>query len=124
MESEPVLSYWGAPHGANADLSRPLSRQAGALIRIWHDCLLRAVSSLMRDHIDPDLRSGSCRFNFSACVACSTVISYYLHIISCTDVQQSLHNQQKTLIIYIILQSQSNLNILKYDVGTQAFMIP
>ena len=34
----------------------PLHGQAEALIRIWHDCLLRAVSNFTRDHMDPDLR--------------------------------------------------------------------
>ena len=43
--------------GSNADLSRSLCLghgQAGALIRIWHDCSVRAVLSLTRDHIDQD----------------------------------------------------------------------
>ena len=50
--------------GSNA---MPLHGQAGALIRIWHECyLLRALSSLTWDYIDPDLRSRSRRSVFSA----------------------------------------------------------
>ena len=54
---------------SNADISRPflpIHGQAGALIRIWHDCSVHAVSSLTRDHIDPDLRSASRRSVFRA----------------------------------------------------------
>ena len=51
-------STQGPRSGSNADLittlpgTLPLHGQTGALIWIWHDCLLRAVLSLTQDHID------------------------------------------------------------------------
>ena len=67
------IPWWHIP--TKTKLEYP---QAETLIWIWHDCLLRAVSSLTLDHIDSDqwdLRSVSCRSVLSTCVERPTVVN-------------------------------------------------